>query len=727
MSKFNVKIFIIFYVFFNLINTIGHTTEVKMKKSLSTKGNKLINESSPYLKQHAFNPVNWYPWGDEAFKIAKEKNIPIFLSIGYSTCHWCHVMEMESFEDKEVAKILNENFVSIKVDREERPDIDSLYMEFCQLMTGSGGWPLTIIMTPDKKPFFATTYIPKNTKHNRFGMLQLLPKISEMWKNNKKSLVESSEKILNLIKKENNIENTYSYKEIIDSCYLNLKTNYDPDTGGFSKKPKFPTPHNLLFLMRYWKHNNEKFAIEMVLNTLKNMGNGGINDQLGGGFHRYSTDSEWLIPHFEKMIYDQALLIKVYSEAYKISKDDYFKKQAISIGNYILNKMKDDLGGFYCAEDADSEGMEGKFYVFTKSQLSNILTKNELLVFAERFGVTENGNFIDPHSINTKKYNVLSVSNSIDLICKKHNLSKNKVNSLLQTAMKKVLDEREKRVHPFKDTKILTDWNGLVISGLCELYNITLDKKFLNSAKNCADFILKNGLTKDYKLLHRYKDGNYDIEGFLDDYSFLSYGLIDLYQTSFNEKYLKEAIKLTNSMIDNFYDKKNGGFFFTSNNELLKRKKEIYDGAIPSGYSVAIYNLLLLSKIVEHPDLKDIAIKSINSCSGLVSKYPSGFTFFVSNLFLIEKNSLEIIVSTNKDGEDIGAKINSMFLPEKFIFLIDDKRKNIVKSFNILKPYEFSIKEDNKKDFNIFVCDNFKCNKPINNIDEFTTQYIKTF
>lgn len=707
-------IFTFYIIFFNNYN---NAKEVEMKKNTE---NKLANEKSPYLKQHANNPVNWFPWSEEAFNEAKKKDFPIFLSIGYSTCHWCHVMENESFEDLEVANLLNKDFISIKVDREERPDIDSVYMEICQALTGSGGWPLTIIMTPDKKPFFAATYIPKNMKYGRYGMMELLPKIANMWATEKEILINSSEKIIGSISNQEHPKSETLSSDTVNECYRNLSKSFDSTNGGFGSKPKFPTPHHLMFLLRYWRFNNNQKALQMVLKTLNKMGDGGIYDHIGGGFHRYSTDAEWLVPHFEKMLYDQAMLITIYSEGYMITKNELYLNKAKEIANYVINHMTDSIGGFYSAEDADSDGKEGTFYTFQLSELKKILSNEELEVFKMRFGVTEYGNFIDPHYPNEIGKNILSIKNSKKNISEKTNLTSEKINKLLNSSKMKINNYRKKRTYPFKDTKVLTDWNGLMINALSQLYMASKEKKYIDFARKCADFILQSNLDLNKGLMHRLKDGEWGINAYLDDYAFFCFGLLNLYESTFDEKYLKNAIKYSELMIEKFYDTKSGGFYLSSENNLITRKKDIYDGAIPSGNSIAIYNLIKLSRISENKKYEAIVNNSIKYFSGIVKKYPTGFTFFMSNLLLMNNSPMEIIVSSNSDSFSIAQEINTVFIPEKVIFLVDKKRSSITKLFPYLETYK-----KNTKKYQIYVCNNFKCDNPLENIDDFIINYDK--
>ncbi|MEN3037834.1 MAG: thioredoxin domain-containing protein, partial [Candidatus Kryptonium sp.] len=509
------------------------------------KYNRLINEKSPYLLQHAENPVDWYPWCDEAFEKAKVEDKPIFLSIGYSTCHWCHVMEKESFEDEEVAKILNENFVSIKVDREERPDIDSVYMSVCQAMTGHGGWPLTIIMTPDKKPFFAGTYIPKHSRFGRIGLIDLLQRVSHLWKENKEKLLSLADEITTDLKQafSQSIVNDTIDESVLSLAYDQLKSQFDPEYGGFGKAPKFPIPHNLMFLLRYWRKTGNPKALEMVEQTLNSMYLGGIYDHIGFGFHRYSTDRYWLLPHFEKMLYDQALLLIAYLETYQATQNQKYARICNEISSYVLRNLTNPNGGFFSAEDADSEGEEGKFYLWEFNELKEILNQEEFNFVVGKFNIQIDGNYYDEVRKSKTGKNIFYLTEHLS----NENITK------WETIRQKLFKYREQRIHPLKDDKILTDWNGLMICAFARAYSVLRNENYLNIAKNSADFILKN-LLKDGKLLHRFRDGEAKINAYLDDYAFLIWGLIELYEASFETKYLRNAIVLTEKMIQLFWD-----------------------------------------------------------------------------------------------------------------------------------------------------------------------------
>jgi uncharacterized protein YyaL (SSP411 family) len=689
-----------------------------------TSKNKLRFEKSPYLLQHANNPVNWYSWTDEAFKDAKDKNKPIFLSIGYSTCHWCHVMAHESFEDESVAKILNKNFICIKVDREERPDIDNIYMKYCQMITGSGGWPLTIIMTPDKKPFFAATYIPKKGRFGQNGMLEILPKIIKLWYNDKDKIIESSKEITNnlRIQLENQNEKKRIDKTILDQAYESLLTSYDELYGGFNIAPKFPTPHNLLFLLRYWKKTNSKYALKMVEQTLTNMYQGGIYDHIGFGFHRYSTDRQWLLPHFEKMLYDQAMLIIIYTEAYQATKNPLFKIITEEIISYIIRDLKSNEGGFYSAEDADSEGVEGKYYTWSYKELQKKLTKNEFEIIEKIFTIKKEGNFLEESSKKLSGKNVIFQNELKEELKEEIKKKDVKASDEINKILSKMYQIRSKRIPPLKDDKILTDWNGLIIAALAKAGFVFNKDEYVDIAENTADFILKNLYKKNTGLLHRYKDGESAITGFADDYAFFIFGLIELYQSNHKTEYLSKALDLNDFFIKHFWDEKGKGFqFIYKENQELLNTKEIYDGAIPSSNSVSVMNLLKLSRITGYSIFEEMANQIINTFSMDVIRYPNGYTFLLSALDFAIGPTSEIIIIEGKNKADTNKFLNEIrnkYLPNLISIKISnkDEKKSIMKLCPYLKNYKLI---ENKT--TVYLCENHQCKKPTtkaNNLKE---------
>jgi len=673
--------------------------------------NRLAKESSPYLLQHKNNPVDWYPWGDEAFQKALELNRPIFLSIGYSTCHWCHVMEEESFEDEQVAQLLNDNFISIKVDREERPEIDHLYMTVCQAMTGKGGWPLTIIMTPDKYPFFAGTYFPKKGRMGRPGMIELLPAISDAWVNKKDELIQSANQIKKYLIDSNN-------KELGDQLNQTILTNtnsqfinrYDKTHGGFGTKPKFPSPHNLIYLLRYHNMSGDKTSLLMVEKTLQEMRLGGIFDHVGFGFHRYSTDTEWILPHFEKMLYDQAMLTLAYTEAYQITNNQLYKDTAEEILYYVQRNMTDKRGGFYSAEDADSEGEEGLFYLWTIDEIKNILSNVESELLINTYGLNKEGNYDDEATGNRTEKNILYLKepiNNIEL--------KNRLNQII----KKLYQARKKRIHPLKDDKILTDWNGLMIAAYAKAGDVFNSDDYIQQAEKSAQFILKNLTDNNGRLLKRYRNGNAGVDAHLDDYAFFIWGLLELYEATFNATYLAEALQLSNIMVDEFWDVTNGGFFLGGENseKLIVRAKTGYDGAMPSGNSVAAMNCSKLNRITGETKWAEISDKIFITFSNEIQQTPSGYASMVNAFLFNTDNPKEIvIVGSGKDSDTISAieKIKSEYVPNKVIIFKDTDDE-----LNKLSPLaKWTVTQetiDEKTTY--YICQDFACKIPTTDLD----------
>lgn len=672
--------------------------------NLTNKPNRLINEKSPYLLQHAYNPVEWYPWSDKAFNKAARENKPVFLSIGYSTCHWCHVMNRESFEDKEVAEILNKYFVAIKVDREERPDIDNIYMSVCQAITGSGGWPLTVIMTADKKPFFAGTYLPKRDKYGQIGIIDLLNKINEMWIEKKDKLLESSNNIVDFLQHHIVDKKGKLNEDIIDDAYNSLKNSYDPVFGGFSDSPKFPVPHNLLFLLRYYKIRGDEEALKMAENTLDSMYSGGVFDHIGFGFSRYSVDSKWFVPHFEKMLYDNALLSIVYTEAYQLTHKNRYKEISEKILDYVLRDMTDENGGFYSAEDADSEGVEGKFYLWDKSEIESILLEDADF-FNNYYNIKSKGNFEGKNIPNLIGENL-------------EEIGEEKVRNKINRLMEKLFNYREKRVHPHKDDKILTAWNGLMIAAMSYAGRVFERQDYKDAAKKSAYFILNNLINDNGRLLCRYRDGETGNVGFLDDYAFLIFGLLNLYEATFELDYLEKAVDLNNEMIKYFWDEENGGFFFygKDSENLILKTKEIYDGALPSGNSVAATNLIRLSRITGHVELEEKAEEIFNLFSEKINKVPLGYINTISAFLNSTIPDTHIVIAGDK--EDINTKalineINKKFLPFASV-AFNDESEEISK----LIPFIEENKIVNNK-ATVYVCKNKACLPPTNNVEEF--------
>lgn len=670
--------------------------------------NNLISQKSPYLLQHAYNPVNWHFWGDEAFEKARSEDKPIFLSIGYSTCHWCHVMEEESFEDEQVAALMNEAFVNIKVDREERPDIDSIYMAACQKMTGSGGWPLNIILTPGRRPFYASTYIPKESKFGRLGMIELVPRIKELWISNRDEVEKAANQNANALKFAAGPAGDILDEDILHQAYDQLLSMFDEDHGGFGNAPKFPTPHNLMFLLRYWKRTGDRMALLMVEKTLGAMRMGGIYDQVGFGFHRYSVDALWRVPHFEKMLYDQAMIAIAYAEAYQATGKEEYEKTCREILIYILRDMTSNEGGFFSGEDADSEGEEGKFYLWTENEIRHILTEEEYENISGLFNIKGNGNFPDG---NGKNILYLSTPHGSDLPA-------TDTGQDFEPARHKLFSVREKRIHPGKDDKILTDWNGLMIAAFARASQVFDEPEFAKAARSASDFILSKMRSDNGRLYHRYRDGETAISGFLDDHAFFIWGLIELYEATFEVRYLKAALEINNDMLKHFQDNEEGGFFITPDDgeEILARKKDIYDGAVPSGNSVAMLNLLRLARITGDPELEKKAQNLGRSFSRIVQQSPAAYTMLMTALDFAFGPSSEVVISGDLQAGSTKNMLRALrkeFIPNKVVIFRPDGESEIIG----ISGYTRNL--GGKKDRAVaYVCKNFSCKLPTDDPDE---------
>lgn len=678
------------------------------------KPNQLIDECSPYLLQHAYNPVDWNPWNEEVFRKALREDKPIFLSIGYSTCHWCHVMEKESFEDLEISELLNRYFISIKVDREERPDIDHIYMMACQMMTGSGGWPLSIFMTPKREPFFAGTYFPKTSGFGRIGFKDLLINIHNAWMEKRDDILKSSFQISEHLKRVYEQENSVQLDEqILREVVEQFHSRYDSVHGGFGTAPKFPSAHNLLFLLRYAKTYSNNSASEMALSTLKKMRMGGIFDQIGFGFHRYSTDREWLVPHFEKMLYDQAMLIHAYLEAFRLSGGTEFLNTAESIAEYVLRDLSDSKGGFHSAEDADSEGIEGEFYMWTEDELKRILSEVEFLFVKRAYNISSTGNYKDEFTKKPSGKNILHLIESEDIIASSMQMSLIEFTTNITLIRRKLFNEREKRTRPLKDDKVLTDWNGLMISALARLFIASQNSKYLSIAGNAYRFIQEN-MIHEGRLVHRYRNNTAGLTATIDDYAFFIWGSIELYEATFNEKYLAKASELTQTVIDDFWDAEFGGFFFTPNygEELIVRTKEIYDGAIPCGNSVMAMNLFRLSRLTVNYTFENCANKILETFSSSIQKAPLGSTFLLSTLIGKFSPTYDLIIVGDPESKPTKKVID--FIQENYLFNISTFiKRNENPGFVSMNNYTMI------NDLTTFyICKDYRCELPTNNYED---------
>ncbi|MGF7142298.1 hypothetical protein HNQ56_000708 [Anaerotaenia torta] len=613
------------------MNTTEHVTNKGQKTTRIP--NKLIDEKSPYLLQHAYNPVNWHPWSEEAFEKATKENKPIFLSIGYSTCHWCHVMSEESFEDEGVAALLNEFFVCIKVDREERPDIDTVYMNICQATTGQGGWPLTILMTPYQKPFYAATYLPKHTRYGIPGLMELLDQVAVTWGRNPTPILRTGDQIAEIMKREFEVSSDSAMvtRELAALAVTQFNQNFDHDYGGFGNEPKFPVPHNLMFLLRYARLEKDETALFMVENTLMNMYRGGIYDHVGYGFSRYSTDARWLVPHFEKMLYDNALLAMTYTEAYQYTGNPIYRTVAQQILEYVRREMTSPEGGFYCAQDADSEGGEGTYYVFTPDEATAVLGTEDGSFFCEYFNITKEGNFEGA---------------SIPNLIKSRDLKPE--NERVQRVCDRMYSYRRDRRQLHKDDKLLTSWNALMITAYATASKVFQREDYAEAAQQAAEFIRTRLTDESGRLYVRFREDNAAYYGFLDDYAYYCMALCSLYDATFEIKYIQEALRLAGDMLEYFWDDKYGGFFLnaTDSEQLIYRPKELYDGALPSGNSVAACALLRLARLTADSKMIEYADKQLRFLAGQVKDSPSNHSFALMAFLGVLHPSREIVCVT---------------------------------------------------------------------------------
>lgn len=663
--------------------------------------NGLIHEKSPYLLQHANNPVDWWPWCEQAFTKAKAEDKPVFLSIGYSTCHWCHVMAHESFEDQEVSEVLNHNYIAIKVDREERPDIDAVYMSVCQALTGSGGWPLTLILTPDQKPFYAGTYLPKHTRWGTSGLMEVLDAINRLWRNDREKLLLAGEEITRYLNQEDeNFEAREPEKELLYTAAEQLKRSFDKTWGGFGNAPKFPMAHNLIFLMRHSLLEGDKSALAVCEKTLRQMYRGGIYDHIGGGFSRYSTDEKWLVPHFEKMLYDNALLSYAYLEAYQMTGEQFYETAARGILCYILETLTDKDGGFYCGQDADSEGVEGKFYVFEQAEIDDLLNK-DAPYFKRWFGITKGGNF--------EGKNIL---NLID------NEEYEKEDEKIKKLCGILFQYRKERTSLHLDDKILTSWNGLMIAAMAKAYGVLEDEAYLEAARR-AQLFIEEKMTdqKNNRLYLRYRDGEAGNNGQIDDYAFYAFGLLQLYGVSLEVTYLEKAINICETMIRLFFDEKNGGFYLYAHDSemLISRPKEAYDGALPSGNSVAAYVLLKLYHLTGEIVWQDRLNKQLTYIGKNAESSPANYCFSL----LAEQEVLYPFVQVVAVSDPSTLKKELRGLKKETLFGMDVllKTPENEEILSRMAPFTKDYPIDPEKN-QFYVCKNGMCLKPVERMEE---------
>ena len=683
--------------------------------------NRLAHEHSPYLLQHKDNPVDWYPWSEAAFEKAEKEDKPIFLSIGYATCHWCHVMEHESFEDDEVARLMNDAFVSIKVDREERPDVDAIYMTVCQMMTGQGGWPLTILMTPNKKPFYAATYLPKHGRFGRAGMMELVPRIEAVWHEERDKVLASADHLTELLQQANTqaAAGEALDRTAIENAYGQLRQRFDDEHGGFGAAPKFPSPHNLLFLLRYWKRTSRPEALQMVEETLRAMRRGGVYDHVGYGFHRYATDRLWRLPHFEKMLYDQALIAMAYTEAFQATGKATYQETTREIFAYVLRDMTAPEGGFYSAEDADSEGREGAFYVWTSEELREVLGDEASLVM-DAYNTEENGNFEDEATRKKTGENIFFLEKPIGALAREKGMSETVLRERLEAARQALFAHREKRVHPGKDDKVLTDWNGLMIAALAKAAAAFAENEYAEVARRAARFVLETMQAEDGRLLHRWRNGHAGIDAHLDDYAFLAWGLLELYEATLEAEWLEEAVQLAETMKTRFWDEENGGFYLTaeeSGEDLIVRPKELYDGAIPSGNAVALLVLLRLGRLSGEAHFEETADALLRWAAAQVRQHPSGFTALLMGLHFALGPTHEVVVVGEPGSADTDAMLQALrtsYLPGK-VLLFRPAGEETPRIAAVAPFVQAQRALDGKA--TAYVCENYQCQAPTSDVE----------
>lgn len=679
--------------------------------------NRLVFESSPYLRQHAANPVNWYPWGEAAFTTAHQEDKPIFLSIGYATCHWCHVMEHESFEDAAVAEQMNRHFVCIKVDKEERPDIDDIYMAACLAINGHGGWPLTVLLTPDRRPFFAGTYFPKNSRQGRIGMLELLPRLAQLWQDQRDELLENAQHLTRHLRASNRSRPGDDLKpEILTKARETLASQYDDDCGGFGTAPKFPTPHYYNFLVRHAHLERHQPTMEMVIQSLLKMRRGGIYDHLGFGFHRYSTDPQWLLPHFEKMLYDQALLAYAYLEAFQATQRAEFATTAHEIFRCVLRDMTAPEGGFYSAEDADSEGEEGKFYVWRREEIMAILGSEDGARFCHVFNCTDKGNFREESTGHHTGDNILHRRRGWQELADTLSMTKASLQTWFESMRVKLFEVREDREHPFKDDKILTDWNGLMIAALAYGSRVLQQPSLRKAAKRAFQFLMTHCSREDGRLVKRYRAGQAGLPAHLDDYAFTIWGALSLYDATLDAEYLAQARRLTRQAVTEFWDETTGAFYFTAvdSEAQIVRSMGLYDGAAPSGNSVMVGNLIRLTSLTGEHRYREQATAVVKAFAGQIAQQPTTACFLLGCLPLLWDGGLEVVIVGPPERKDTQALVDEVwrsYRPDVSMLLKnpDDDQLDILAPFT--QPHQMV---DGKA--TAYVCRSFSCQAPVTSI-----------
>ncbi len=680
--------------------------------------NQLIHEKSPYLRQHASNPVHWYPWCSQAFEEASRQDKPIFLSIGYSSCHWCHVMEEESFKDQEIARILNQHFISIKVDREERPDIDKTYMSVAQILADTSGWPLTIVMTPEQKPFFAATYIPKEDRYGRMGLANLLEHIKKVWDQKREQIEQSAEKICSaLTKASQQPPQTDFQQSFFGRAYQKLEASFDQAHGGFGNQPKFPIPSNLLFLLRYGWQNKQEKAHHMVTKTLDSMRKGGIWDHVGFGFHRYATDRAWKVPHFEKMLYDQAMLSVAYIDAFLLTSRKAYSQTAKDMFTFVFRDLTRKEGGFYASVDADSQGEEGKYYLWTPQQVSDVLDKEHAAIICSVFNITEQGNFADAPG--PQGQNILHQTQSMSALAKKLKMHTWELEEVVHQCLEKLFLARKKRKPPLVDQKILTDWNGLMIAALCKGARAFDRPMYTEEAKKAADFILNHMLDRG-QLAHCWlEDGPSRAPATVEDYAYFVFGLLELYQATFHLRYLKSAYALQQKAIDLFWDQKNGGFHFSAQKEqpVIFLLKESSDAPLPSGNSVALHNLMRLSKLTSDQSFADKGQAILDCFAHNMEHMPDFHSFMLYAAYLVYHKTAEVVIcgqSYARDTIEMMEKVQKQYLPHAVLIFKPAEQDNhqLDQITGFTEPYTGL-----EKKATAYVCSDFSCKAPTTSPD----------
>ncbi len=681
--------------------------------------NRLANETSPYLLQHAHNPVDWYPWGQEALDRARAEDRPILLSIGYSACHWCHVMERESFENEQIARLMNDSFVSIKVDREERPDLDGIYMQAVQAMTGQGGWPMTVFLTPDGTPFYGGTYYPPADRRGMPGFPRVLLAIADAWKNRRDDVLQSGAQLREQLQQASQLAGPKGDldTEILEAAASGLKAQFDPDYGGFGHAPKFPQPMAIEFLLRYWKRSGDEQSLSVATQTLEHMARGGIYDHLGGGFARYSTDTEWLVPHFEKMLYDNAQLARAYLMGYQVTDNAFFQDIATQTIEYVLRDMTADSGGFYSTEDADSEGEEGKFYLWTPAEVEELLGTHDGRLFCVYYDVREPGNF-------ERRANILHMPRSPEAVAAQLGVPDTELLAALERGRAVLFEARSHRVRPARDDKVVAAWNGMMLRALAEAGAVLARADFIAAAEQNATFLLREMRGTDGRLRRTWKAGHTArLNGYLEDYANVADGLLALYEATFDGRWLSAAVELADVILQQFADHENGGFFDTSTDHetLITRPKDIFDNATPSGNSVAADVLLRLALLTDNEQYRSAAIGVLGLLRDAMTRYPLGFARALDALDFVLDRPREVVIVGDAGADDtqkLRSVVFELFLPNK---VVAGGGSSIPLLEGLLEG-----REARNGQATAYVCEHYVCQAPTNNPTELRKQLLAT-